>query len=256
VSRLLGLADRLDTVVGGFAAGLIPSGSKDPFALRRAGTGLIRLAAASPGLDLREAIEEAVRVFGEIQPGELVERARQARQAVAEFLLDRFAMLAEREGARYDEISAVRAVAGRSFVPSDLFRRVRALAAFRESEDFLVLAGASKRVRNILAQAVERGDSVEPGQREERLEEPGALALREEVTQVERELSDLGTPPDYRAALARLAATRHAVDRFFDEVLVMDPDEERRAARLGLLARLNELAQDVVDLSRIVVEGD
>jgi glycyl-tRNA synthetase beta chain len=256
VSRLLGLADRLDTVVGGFAAGLVPSGSKDPFALRRAGTGLIRLAAAIPGLDLREAIDEAVRVLGETQPGELVERAREAHEAVVEFLLDRFAMLAEREGARYDEISAVRAVAGRSFVPSDLFRRVRALAAFRESEDFLALAGASKRVRNILAQAADRGDPTAPGQRDELLEEPGELALRGEVTQVEHELADMGDPPDYRAALARLGDTRRAVDRFFDEVLVMDPDEQRRAARLGLLARLNKLAQDVVDLSRIVVEGD
>jgi glycyl-tRNA synthetase beta chain len=255
VPRLLGLADRLDTVVGGFAAGLVPSGSKDPFALRRAGTGLIRLAAEIPGIDLREAVDEAVVALGKTAPSELVGQAREVRGAISEFLLDRFAMLAEREGARYDEINAVRAVAGRRFEPADLFQRVRALAAFRESDDFLALAGASKRVRNILAQAAERGDAIEPAQHDGRLGEPEELALRDEVARVEQELADLGDPPDYRAALARLAATRRVVDRFFDEVLVMDPDDERRGARLGLLARLNQLAQDVVDLSRIVVEG-
>jgi glycyl-tRNA synthetase beta chain len=255
VARLLGLADRLDTVVGGFAAGLIPSGSKDPFALRRAGTGLIRLAAAVEGLDLREAVDEAVAALGRTAGTEVVDRAREARGPILDFLLDRFATLAEREGARYDEINAVRAVADRRFDPADLFRRVKALAAFRESDDFLALAVASKRVRNILAQAVERGDAVEPGQHDAQLGEPEALALRDEVARVEGELADLGDPPDYRAALARLAATRRVVDRFFDEVLVMDPDAGRRAARLGLLARLNQLAQDVVDLSQIVVEG-
>lgn len=255
VARLLGLADRLDTVVGGFAVGLVPSGSKDPFALRRAGTGLLRLAAGTPGLDLREAVDEAVRTLREVQSEELADRAREARGAVMEFLLDRFAMLAEREGARYDEINAVRAVANRGFAPGDLFRRVGALAGFRESEDFIALASASKRVRNILAQAGERGDPVEPGQHADALSEPAALALQDEVARVERDLNELGENPDYREALARLAATRPAVDRFFDEVLVMDPDDRRRGARLGLLARLNQLAQNVVDLSRIVVEG-
>lgn len=255
-ARLLGIADRADTLTGGFGAGLVPSGSKDPFALRRAGTALLRLAAAEDGLQLGALVDQAIEQFESGAGGDGAGAgAREARGTLIEFLLDRFGMLAEREGARYDEIAAVRAVAEPRLDAADMFRRVRALAAFRDSEDFLALAVASKRVRNILAQAEERGDPVEIGHGAGGLDEPSAIALHEEVGRAEADLAGLLGRADYEAALGRLAATRPAVDRFFDDVLVMDPDPGRRAARLGLLARLNQLARDVVDLSQLVVEG-
>ncbi len=259
VARLLGLADRLDTLAGGFAVGLVPSGSRDPFALRRAGLALVRLAESEPDLDLGPALREAIAGYagGELGP-DLRDRAGETVPRLAEFLLDRFGSIAERRGARYDEIAAVTALAGaRSLRFHDLFRRLEALAEIRGSEDFLALAAAAKRVRNILAQARERGETIDPALAGTAPETPAPerelLAAVEELERVAR-AGDAG--PGYAERLRAIARLRPVVDRFFDEILVFDPDETARRARLGLLARFAARAHEVADLAEIVVEGD
>jgi glycyl-tRNA synthetase beta chain len=258
--RLLGLADRLDTLAGGFAAGLAPTGSSDPFALRRAGMGAIRLALSEPSIDLAAAVREAVTGYrgGETGP-DLAERAGQTAPALLAFLVERFGVLAERDGARYDEIAAaaarVGAAPGTPFLPADLWRRLAALRAFRESEDFLALAAAAKRVRNILAQADERGDGYAAGGGEAALREPEEVGLAAAIADAERELAIAAAAGDYERALARVARLRPEVDLFFDRILVMDKDPALRRARLSLLDRVARATHGVVDMAELVVAG-
>ncbi|MBP7146828.1 MAG: glycine--tRNA ligase subunit beta [Acidobacteria bacterium] len=254
LARLLGLADRIDTLAGCFAVGVVPSGSRDPFSLRRAGTVAVRLARHLPWLDLAWLARRALEGYAGGDAGaDLRARAGEAVPALLEFLFERFAAVAGRwiPGARYDEIAAVRAFASGSFVVADLYARVEALARFRASEDFYALAAASKRIRNILAQAAERGEAVAPGAAQESA--PREAEERELAAAVAG--TDLAAFASYEEKLAALARLRPAVDRFFDRVLVMDPDTALRRARLGLLARLSELTRGVVDMSEIVVEG-
>ena len=258
IGAVVGLADRLDTLAGGFAVGLIPSGSRDPFALRRAGLGVVRLAERFPALDLAAALDAAFALFdGEGGSPDLRGKAAEARPKVIDFLLERFAALAKDAGARYDEVAAVRAVAAakKALVVADLTARLAALREFRGSDDFLALAAASKRVGNILAQAAERGEAQAPGAGADALALPAETALSGAADEAERRVAELRDKGDYRSALAALAALRPVVDRFFVDVLVMDPDDRARRARLGLLARVDRLARAVVDISEIVVEG-
>jgi glycyl-tRNA synthetase beta chain len=257
IGRVLGLADRLDTLAGGFAVGLAPTGSSDPFALRRAGLAAVRLAREIPALDLRAALESAMAGFrgGELGP-DLRAKADEVVPQLVEFCIERFSAIAEREGARYDELAAVRSAAAEGPLHvADLARRLEALRALRGSEDFLALAAAAKRVRNILSQASERGDAVVPGQRSELLAMPTEASLLDAVGDAETHVARANDAGDYEEALRRVASLRPEVDRFFDEILVMDDNEGLRHARLGLVARIHGLAHTTVDLAEIVVEG-
>lgn len=254
--RILGLADRLDTLAGCFAVGLAPSGSKDPFALRRAGSGVIRLALEEPEVDLALACRSALIGFNGSDRGtDLSQKTPEILPLLNDFLFERFAALMEREGARYDELAAVRGLGVDQFFPADLARRLEALAGFRESDDFLIVALAAKRVRNILAQAAERGEIVPAGEGEARLVRPEEKSLLEATSALEGDLRNLLKDGNYRAALARLAGLRNSLTLFFDKILVMDPDENLRRARLGLLVRIHTLAHSAADLSELVVEG-
>lgn len=257
LGRVLGMADRLDTLAGGFAVGLVPSGSKDPFGLRRAGTSLVRLAAAEPAIELFELVDAAFAGYegGESGPA-LADRAGEASEPLRAFLLERFGAIAEREGARYDEVSAVRAVAERvGLRAADLLDRARALRSFRGSDDFLALVKAAKRVRNILEQAAERGERPDPGEGSKDLALPAETALAKAVASAEDLAEQAAESRDHEGALRAIAALRPEVDRFFDEILVMDEDARLRRARLGVLAQIHALAHGTVDMAEIVVEG-
>lgn len=256
--RWLGIADRLDTLVGGFAVGLAPSGSKDPFALRRAGTALIRLALDTPALNLTTALAQALAGYdGGAAGPDLRSRVSDELTTLSVFLFERFGTVAERriDGLRYDELAAVRPLALKRFIASDLLERLRALSQFRASDDFHALAAASKRVRNILDQAAERGELIEPGELASALVLPEEQELARALDRSGAEVETASAERRYVDALGTLAALRPAVDRFFDKILVMDPDDAKRRARLGLLARLNQQAASVVDLAQVVVEG-
>lgn len=255
---LLGAADRLDTLVGAFAVGLAPTGSKDPFGLRRAGAVLVRIARRLPWLDLAAASRLALDGFdgGESGP-DLRGRAENVSPRLVEFLFERFAAVLPRwiPSVRYDEINAVRSFARDEFVAADLSARVNDMQSFRTSDDFYALALASKRVRNILAQARDRGETVRPGEGADELVLPEELALSGKLRDVAQGVEKCGKVKAYAAAYGLLASLRPTVDLFFDKVLVMDENPRIRRARLGLLAELHALTHGIVDMSEIVVEG-
>jgi glycyl-tRNA synthetase beta chain len=242
--RLLGIADRLDTLARCFAAGLQPTGSKDPFGLRRSGNALIRLTACEADLDLASWLDRA--------------GVGAAREAALQFLFERLEAVAPREilDLRYDEIAAVRALANRQFDVADLLARLRALRVLRDSADFLALAAASKRVRNILDQARDRGDVCEPVWNAASWSMVEESALSQALTAARGQVETARREREYGPGLRALAALRPAVDSFFDKVLVLDPDATKRAARLSLLAGLAQLTSELVDMSQIVIEGE
>ena len=218
--RIVALADKLDTLRECFRVGLVPSGSKDPFALRRAAQGVIRIFVEG-GLALPFA-----------ETGEL-----------REFLLDRIRYyFREVRGFRYDEVNAVLASGIRDL--PDVAARLEALRDVRPTEDFEPLAASFKRIANILKQA----GFGEPGPIEENLLEEGPE--RDLYADFNRVRATIGTS-DYRPALEAIATLRPAVDRFFDKVLVNAPDERIRRNRLTLLCNLLTEFSAIADFSEI-----
>jgi glycyl-tRNA synthetase beta chain len=250
-SSLLSLADKLDTVAGCFSVGLIPSGSRDPYALRRAAAGAVRIIVEKGfRVSVGQLVEKAVRILQQCRVA--VEDPAALARSVEGFLGDRARYLfREVRGFAYDEVNAVFAVGGDDLV--DALARQEALRRIRPSPHFDPLAVAFKRIRNILEQA---GDGEQRAARalQTELLDPGAeqelyhhfLGLRPRV----RELRE---KHDYPAALRLVASLRPHVDRFFDTVLVMTRDEKVRENRLTLLAQLLQEFSTIADFSEIVV---
>ena len=242
--QILSVADKLDTLEGCFGIGLTPSGSKDPFALRRAAQGVVKvLVEGRLRVDLKRAVDEGMaateRLFPECGPGQ--------RRALWEFLLDRIRYyFREVRGFAYDEVNA--AMAGGWKTLPDLEARLYALKLVRQTENFEPLAASFKRIRNILRQAAWQGGEVRP----ELLEAPEEKALYDEAQRVLGEAARLRASEDYIGALQAVAALRPAVDAFFDKVLVNAPDEGVRANRLALLGRLMTEVSSIADFSEIV----
>ncbi len=239
----LALADRLDILVGGFAAGLAPSGTKDPFGLRRAAFGALRIAAEwAPNLDLAPLLDVAASGY----PDEL--RATDTLPTVSEFLRERLRSLILDQGERADVAQAVLVVA--PLAPGEVLLRAQALGAFRNSEHAPALAAANKRIANLLRQAESTSATVSPA-----LPMPGdagaetalAAALENTLPGLDSALAE----HDFSRALTLLATLRTPADRFFDEVLVMDPDPALRGRRLGLLARLRAAFLRVADIGEL-----
>lgn len=243
VGRAVALADRIDTLVGILGLGLKVSGSKDPFGLRRAAQGVVRLLAEGGlGVDPLLLAERAHELYG----GRLKLGKDELRETLSAFLLDRVRHLLGREGFAYDEIEAAIA-AGASDLP-DLWERVRAVHEIREQSDFLSVALSAKRIANILKdqprQALDPEGLVEA---EERELHAAAEALRADVgAAIERR--------DYRAALAQVGELAPALDRFFDEVMVMAEDEALRRNRVALLQSIDAVLAPIADLTQLVVD--
>ena len=241
--QLLGLADRVQTIVALFSIGNAPTGSKDPFALRRAANGVIKILAESQlPLDLVRLIRPAVNE---------AENCSQAKleQDVRAFFKERLHFyLKDVRGFAYDVVNAVLA-AGADDV-RDAIARAEALTAVRGSEDFRAISAAFKRIKNILRQAEEKqfaigsaGDvrlSVEAWQFS-----AAAAALAPEVAKLRRQRA-------YVEALALIATLRPDVDTFFDKVMVLDPDPAIRGAHLGLIDEVLRGFSGIADFSEIV----
>lgn len=242
--RCLAIADKLDTVCGIFAIGQKPSGSKDPFALRRAALGLLRIVIeCGLELDLRELIRDAV----DAQP---VEAADETVNAVYGFFMDRLQAYYRDRGVRADVFDAV--LAESPGQPLDFDARVQAVNAFLELPEAAALAAANKRIGNILR----KSDNQGTGDVDERLLESGAeQGLYEELLNLETETTPLLEMRDYTAALKELASLREPVDAYFDAVMVMSEDPKLRDNRLSLLGRLQGLLGGVADLARIQVDA-
>jgi glycyl-tRNA synthetase beta chain len=242
VGAVVSVADKLDSAIAGFSAGLELTGSSDPFGLRRAGNGIIKLAIeALPGLDLTTL---ATGTAPGVPAG-----------TVDDFLRERMEFyLREVAGLRYDTARAVLGPARQHLIPAATLSRARALERIRDTEDFLALAAAAKRTRNIRKSAslTEMVDArPDPALFAERQE--GELhAAYEGLTEQIRRLSEDG---DFEGAFRAMAGIRPQVDRFFEKVLVMTDDATVRRNRLLLLARLNEdVFTSLADLAEIAVE--
>ena len=240
VGRVVSIADRADTLVGIFAAGQRPSGNKDPFALRRAALGLVRiLLEAGLELELNRVLALAANELStrvEIDPALLVD--------VREFVVERLRHYYREQGYGAELINAGLASDWDSL--PDLDRRLTALAGFMGQPAGASLAAANKRIGNILRKA-EQAISTEID--EDKLVLPQEKLLFEEVLGQEEAVRPLLERGDYPASLLRLAELREPVDAFFDTVLVMDEDAALRSNRLALLARLKSLFDRIADLS-------
>jgi len=247
----LALTDKLDTIAACFAAGLIPTGSRDPFALRRAGSGIVRiLLERKLTLSLRAAIAQA---FACVADGGIpVEDRDQVARQVSAFLEERTRHLfREVRGFPYDEVNAVFAAGWDDLTETGA--RLEAVRRLRPTRDFEPVAAAFKRIRNILEQA---GDGAARASRpiESRLLEAGPEQdLQDRFQALRPRVAALRESHKYEDALRQIASLRPQVDLYFDKVLVMAQDEAVRENRLTLLAHLLREFSTVADFSEIVV---
>ncbi len=227
--QVVALADKLDTMRECFRIGLIPTGSKDPFALRRAAQGIVRiLFEARLPLELLSMVEDVAELPG--------------------FLRERISFyLREARGYAYDEVNA--AIAAGVTTLADLADRVAAIHGIRSTEDFEPVAGSFKRIQNILKQAqIEHAPHINP-----ELLTRGPEKDLFDCFLASREKAESTT--DYRVKLELMASLRPQVDRFFDKILVNDPDPAIRGNRLALLHSLLTQFSNIADFSEIVTQG-
>ncbi|MBF0614907.1 MAG: glycine--tRNA ligase subunit beta [Magnetococcales bacterium] len=250
VGRLVALADKLDTLVGCFGIGLVPTGTKDPFGLRRAALGVIRIVLDGAGwhLPLRELL---VAAHGAYDDGVLERDAATTCEAVLEFMHGRIEVHLRRDHA-YDVIDAVLAL--RLDDLADLAVRVATLSGFKGQESFGALVAANKRMANILSKAPMAATAV--GVEVALLQQPSEKGLLEALTRVEQDLAPMLAARQYGGVLESLAGLRTVIDGFFDEVLVMDPDLAVRGNRLALLAAVRGCFSRMADFSRLAMPED
>jgi glycyl-tRNA synthetase beta chain len=238
--RVLSIADKIDSLVGIFSIGEIPTGDKDPFALRRASLGVLRIMIEDfVDLDLRELLGHAAALY------ELDEADAEAvTQQVFDYMLDRLQAYYSEHGYSSQQINSV--LQRKPERPVDFDARLSAVAAFAELPEAEALAAANKRISNILRKS---GQSVGMHVETTLLIVDAEKSLYDQIENLGSTVEPMFKRGDYTNALTRLAALRPAVDRFFDDVMVMDEDEQLRNNRLALLNRLAKLFLRTADLS-------
>ncbi|HSS49303.1 MAG TPA: glycine--tRNA ligase subunit beta [Thermoanaerobaculia bacterium] len=243
VGQVTALADRLDTLVGIFGLGLIPTGSKDPFGLRRAAQGVVRICLeAGLALDLEKAAVEAAKLFGD----RLTRKPEQIVDDLRAFFNDRIRYLLGLAGYAYDEIEAALAV-GSNNLP-DLRARVDALHKVRETPGFLNVVLAAKRIANIVKDAAERPFD------EARFVEPAEKDLAAAFKNLRTDIEEAAAAGNYERCLRRVADLAPVLDRFFVEVMVMTEDEAVRTNRLALLQAIGRAVSKTAKLTEMVVD--
>ena len=233
------IADKLDTLVGIFGIGMLPTGSKDPYALRRAALGILRILIEKKlDLDLIETVKFAVTQFGaKVKSAGLTEQ-------VLEFIFDRLRARYEDEGVEVAVYLSVRALQPGSALDFD--QRVQAVQAFRKLPEAEALAAVNKRVSNLLSKAEGAiADHVEP----KYFDNANEFSLYSAIQQADQAVQPMAAARQYSESLARLAALRDPVDAFFEAVMVNAEDAKVRANRYALLSRLRGLFLGVADIS-------
>lgn len=235
--QLLGLADRIQTITAMFGIGNAPTGSKDPFALRRAANAVVKILAES---DLPLTLSDVV---------DAANVAAETNDQVSAFLRERLHFyLKDVRGFAYDVVNAVLA-AGADDV-RDAIARAEALTAVRGSEDFTAVSAAFKRIKNILRQAEEKGFAV--GSPKSVKLSTEAQQLADAARALAPRVANLREQRTYAAALTLIATLRPTVDTFFDKVMVLDPDEGVRGAHLGLIDEVLRNFSGIADFSEVV----
>ena len=238
VASAVALADKFDTLTGIFGIGQAPKGSADPFALRRAALGALRIIVEKNlPLDLEDLVKKSAALFGDKLTNQNVVAD------VVDFMLGRFRAWYQDEGIAVDVIQAV--LARRPTRPADFDARVRAVSHFRTLDSAEALAAANKRVSNILAKA----DAAIGEINLTACVEPAEKALAEAVLTLRTEVQPLIAKGDYTAVLDKLANLRAPVDSFFDNVMVNAEDPALRQNRLAILNTLQDLFLQVADIS-------
>ncbi|MGL4752882.1 MAG: glycine--tRNA ligase subunit beta [Aeromonadaceae bacterium] len=239
VACAVAIADKLDTLVGIFGIGQAPKGDKDPFALRRAAIGTLRIIVEKQlDLDLTDLVAKAVELYGNKLTN------AKAADEVIDFMLARFRASYQDDGIEVDVIQAV--LARRPTRPADFDRRVKAVSHFRTLDAAEALAAANKRVSNILAKFDGQLNAAVDGTL---LQDSAEQALAAKVAELESALAPLFAAGEYQQALSTLAGLRDVVDTFFEQVMVMAEDAALRLNRLTLLARLRNLFLEIADIS-------
>ncbi|MDE1887316.1 MAG: glycine--tRNA ligase subunit beta [Gammaproteobacteria bacterium] len=243
--QTLAIADKLDTLAGIYATGQKPTGDKDPYGLRRAGLGLMRIIVECElDLDLAEFVRAAL----QLQPAQPRDPQALIRE-IYDFLMDRLRACFLEVGIRSDVYDAVRAC--NPGKPLEFQRRIQALNAFLALPEAASLATANKRIANILLQA---GHAESRSVQATLLRAPAEIALHGRLVKLGGDARNLAHQGDYGSALKMLAALREPVDSFFDRVLVMDPDPALRNNRLALLQHIRDAFLRVADISLLQVE--
>jgi glycyl-tRNA synthetase beta chain len=271
VGALVSLADKLDSVVAGCAAGHEPTGSSDPFALRRQANGALKvILELSLAVDMKETVNQALdaletQYFSTVLADDSFPASSQAQQAFAtkwannrpkvharvlDFFAERLRYYLESvRGFRYDSVRAVMAAGAEQ--PADAQARAEAMEALRGSDDFEALSVAAKRIRNILSKSASAADWQVGEVEAALLNEPQEKDLYEAYGKVAAEAKGSASTRDYRRGLEVISTLRPTVDRFFDKVLVMAEDRVLRQNRLRLLKKLDELFSGIADFAEI-----
>lgn len=239
IGRALAIADRLDTLLGTFGIGEVPTGDKDPFALRRAALGSLRIVIEGEvALDLPKLLHAAAEQYGALFEQETV-----AAQ-VEDFMLERLRTYFVEQGIPVDVFAAVAARGPRR--PYDFARRMRAVETFRRLPEAAGLAAANKRIQNILRQVDE---GIAETFRDDLFAEDAEWNLAAKLVGLGPRVRDLIQRGEYETALRSLASLRESVDAFFDTVKVMDDDAQVRRNRLALLGDIRGLFLEIADVS-------
>jgi glycyl-tRNA synthetase beta chain len=243
------LADKLDSLVACFAVGIIPSGSSDQFALRRAALGIVKILLEKKlPLSIGAAVAAAAKSLHDHAPK--IQATEAVQKQVVDFLLERARfILRERRGFAYDEINAAFAAGADDLV--DAVERVAALQAIRDSKNFPPLAASFKRIRNILEKSAVSGDKLQGTVNQQLLREPAERALSGAAQKIGEEATKLRKAKRYRDALEKISELRPSVDLFFDKVLVMAEDADVRRNRLALLGGLLKEFSTIADFSEL-----
>jgi glycyl-tRNA synthetase beta chain len=236
---VVALADKLETLAGLFSVGQLPTGDKDPFALRRHALGIVRMLIEKDlPLELDGLIAQAVALFPQ--------SGASTATLLSEFIYERLAGLLREQGYSAQEVDAVLALRPQRL--GDVAKRLAAVRAFAALPEAPALAAANKRIGNILKKA---DGAVDPHVSEILLKEPAEQALYEGMRKVTPKAASQFERGDYTGSLQTLAALRGPVDAFFDDVMVNAEQADLRLNRLGLLATLHQAMNRVADLSRL-----
>jgi glycyl-tRNA synthetase beta chain len=243
------LADKLDTIVGLFSAGEKPTGSRDPYGLRRAAQGVVKILVdleTTNGIRLRPTLgpmfDQACAILGGGAPIEF------DREGLYVFFMERLRHLMEVRGLQYEEISAAttRVSRIRDVNPLDLLERAREIGAMRSSAVFAAVAEAYKRAKNIVDQS---GLSPDWGRNADRLSEPAEMALRDALSRIGDTIRRALDDRQPRQALVAVASIEPQLARFFNEVRVMVPEADLQEARLSLLGEIRDRIAEIGDIS-------
>ena len=240
VGQALAVADRLDTLIGTFGINQIPTGDKDPYALRRAALGVLRiLIEKNLHLDLQAVLTTALQQY------KVTLENKEAIAQVLTFMQERFRVYCQEQGIPADVFASVAALG--IYDPLDALARMQAVQAFKQREEASALSSANKRVSNILAKYTDSLDAnkIDPAL----FDKPAEQALAQQLEVKSELISRLQQAGDYEQALLALAELRKPIDDFFDQVMVMADDKRQRENRLLLLRKLRALFLQVADIA-------